>query len=153
MRDVLGHFATGVAVVTTCGNDARPVGLAVNSFSSVSLDPPEILWSIASAAPSRTAFERHGAFAVNVMPEEDKDRILQFARPSDNKFDGVPWRRGRCEVPVLDSAIATLECDTKQMIPCGDHHIVVGSVRAIDSRDGNPLVFFRGRFTSLGVTV
>ncbi len=153
LRDVLGRFATGVAVVTTCDNDAKPVGLAVNSFSSVSLDPPEILWSIASTAPSRTAFARHGAFAVNVMPAEDKDRIMQFARPSDNKFDGVPWRRGWCSVPVLDSAIATLECDVKQMILCGDHHIVVGSVRTIDSRDGNPLVFFRGQFTSLGATV
>lgn len=140
-------------MVTTCDNDSRPLGLTVNSFSSVSLDPPEILWSIATNAPSRVAFKRHGAFAVNVMPEEDKHRILQFARPSDNKFDGVSWRRGWCEVPVLNSAIATLECDTKQMIPCGDHHIIVGSVRAIDSRDGNPLVFFRGQFTSLGTTV
>ena len=153
LRDVLGRFATGVAVVTTCGDQAVPVGLTVNSFASVSLDPPEILWSIVSTAPSRSAFESHGAFAVNVMPEEDKDQILRFARPSDDKFDGVAWRRGWREVPVLENAIATLECDVKQMIPCGDHHIVVGSVRAIDSRDGNPLVFFRGQFTSLGTTV
>ena len=153
LRDVLGRFATGVAVVTTCGDDARPLGLAVNSFASVSLDPPEILWSIISTAPSREAFKRHGAFAVNVMSEEDKDQTLQFARPADDKFHGVSWRRGWRDVPVLDSALATLECDVKQMIPCGDHYIVVGSVRAIDSRDGNPLVFFRGQFTSLGTAV
>ena len=153
LRDALGRFATGVAVVTTCGDGAAPVGLAVNSFASVSLEPPEILWSIVSTAPSRPAFERHGAFAVNIMPEEDKDRTLQFARPSDDKFDGVAWRRGWRDVPVLDNALATLECDVKEMILCGDHHIVVGSVRAIDSRDGNPLVFFRGQFTSLGTTV
>ena len=152
LRDVLGRFVTGVAVVTTCGDDARPVGLTVNSFASVSLDPPEILWSIACTAPSRAAFERHGAFAVNVMPEENKNQILQFARPSEDKFGGVAWHRGWRKVPVLDTAIATLECDIKKMIPCGDHHIVVGSVRAIDSRDGNPLVFFRGQFTSLGAT-
>ena len=153
LREVLGRFATGVAVVTTCGDDAAPVGLAVNSFASVSLDPPEILWSIISTAPSRPAFQRHSAFTVNVMPAEDKDRTLQFARPSANKFEGVAWRRGWREVPVLDNAIATMECDLKQMIPCGDHHIVVGSVRAIDCRDGKPLVFFRGEFTSLGATV
>ncbi len=149
LRDVLGRFATGVAVVTTCGNEAAPVGLTVNSFASVSLDPPEILWSINSGAPSRTAFEQHGAFAVNVMPEEDKDRVLQFARPNDDKFEGVSWRRGWRELPVLENAIATLQCEIKQMILCGDHHIVLGSVMSIDSREGNPLVFFRGQFTTV----
>ena len=153
LRDVLGRFATGVAVVTTCDTDAKPVGLVVNSFASVSLDPPEILWSIVSDAPSRAAFERHGAFAVNIMPEEDKEQTLQFARPSENKFDGIAWQRGWREIPVLDRALATLECDVKQMIPCGDHHIVVGSVRAIASRDGEPLVFYRGQFASLGGSI
>ncbi len=153
LREVLGRFATGVTVITTCGDDAAPMGLAVNSFASVSLDPPEILWSIVSNAPSRGAFESHGSFAVNIMSEDDKDQILQFARPSHNKFEGVNWRRGWRQVPVLDNAIATLECDVKQMIPSGDHHIIVGSVRSIFSREGNPLVFFGGQFTSLGAAV
>lgn len=152
-RDVLGCFATGVTVVTTCGDDGAPVGLAVNSFASVSLDPAEILWSITSSAPSRSAFETCGAFAVNIMGEQDKESTLQFARPSDDKFGGVAWKRGWRDVPVLTSALATLECDVKQMIPCGDHHIVVGSVRAIDRRDGDPLLFYRGQFASLGATV
>ena len=150
LRDVLGLFATGVAVVTTCNDDAGPIGMTVNSFASVSLEPAEILWSIASLAPSRDAFATHQAFAVNVMPEECKEEALQFARPSDNKFDGVAWRRGWRDVPVLECALATLECDVKDMFPCGDHEIVVGSVRLIDRKDGNPLVFFRGQFTSLG---
>ena len=85
LRDVLGRFATGVAVVTTCGDAGAPVGLAVNSFASVSLEPPEILWSIVSTAPSRPAFEAHGAFAVNVMAEAAKEETLQFARPSADK--------------------------------------------------------------------
>ena len=150
LRDVLGFFATGVAVVTTCGDDDVPVGLAVNSFASVSLDPPEILWSIDSNAPSRSAFEQHGAFAVNVMAQEDKDRALLFAQSCDNKFEHVTWRKGRRGVAILDSAIATLECDVKQIIPSGDHHIILGSVRSIESRDGKPLLFFRGNFVSLG---
>ena len=103
LRDVLGRFATGVAVVTTCGVDAVPVGLTVNSFASVSLAPPEVLWSINSGAPSRSAFEQHGAFAVNVMPEDDQERVLQFARPNSDRFAGVPWRRGWRDVPI-DSA-------------------------------------------------
>ncbi|MEM7753531.1 MAG: flavin reductase family protein [Pseudomonadota bacterium] len=153
LRDVLGRFATGVTVVTTCGDNAQPLGLAVNSFASVSLDPPEILWSIASQAPSRPAFETHGAFTVNIMPDDEKETVLRFAKPIEDKFEGVDWGRGWKGVPILENALATLECDVKDMIPCGDHHIVVGSVRAIDSRDGEPLVFFRGQFTSLGAAL
>ncbi len=153
LRDVLGRFATGVTVITTCGDDGLPIGLVVNSFASVSLDPAEILWSIVSKAPSRPAFENHGAFAVNIMAEADKEETLRFAQPIENKFEGVSWRRGWRDVPVLDNALATLECDVKQMIPSGDHHIMVGSVRAIDSREGDPLVFFRGQFTSLGTAI
>lgn len=152
LRDVLGRFATGVTVVTTCADDGAPIGMAVNSFASVSLDPAEILWSITSSAPSRSAFETHKAFAVNIMAAGDDEQVLQFARPSDDKFAGISWRRGWRDVPVLDSAIATLECDIKQMIPCGDHHIMVGSVRAINSREGDPLLFFRGKFGSLDKT-
>ena len=153
LRDVLGRFATGVTVVTTCADQSQPLGLAVNSFASVSLDPPEILWSIMSTAPSRPAFESHGAFAVNIMPEEAKESVLRFATPIDNKFEGIPWRRGWRDVPLLENALATLQCDVKQMIPCGDHHIVVGSVRALESREGDPLVFFRGQFCSLGASL
>ena len=153
LRDVLGHFATGVAVVTTCDAKGGPVGMAVNSFASVSLEPPEILWSISKTAPSRDAFSAHRAFAVNIMSDEDKQQTLQFATPLDDKFAGVDWKRGWRDVPLLDSAIATLECETKEMIPCGDHEIIVGSVRAIDRKDGDPLVFFRGQFSSLGAAI
>ncbi len=153
LRDVLGRFATGVTVITTCAADGKPLGLVVNSFASVSLDPAEILWSIVSTAPSREAFETHGAFTVNIMPEDQKDQTLRFARPVDDKFDGVSWTRGWRDVPVLDDALATLQCDVKQMIPCGDHHIMIGSVRAISHRDGNPLLFFGGNFASLGEAI
>lgn len=153
LRDVLGHFATGVAVVTTCDANACPIGMTVNSFASVSLEPAEILWSISSSSPSRDAFANHRAFAVNVMPEDQKVQALQFARPSENKFKGVAWRRGWRSVPVLEAALATLECDVKEIIPCGDHEIIVGSVHAIDRREGNPLVFFRGQFATLGAAL
>ncbi|MEP3275451.1 MAG: flavin reductase family protein [Stappiaceae bacterium] len=153
LRDVLGCFATGVAVVTTCDTDAVPVGMTINSFASVSLDPPEILWSIASNASSRNAFVNHGAFAINIMSAQDKDRTLQFARPAEDKFRGVDWRPGWRGVPVLSLAMATLECELKQCIPSGDHEIVIGSVKAIDRRSGDPLIFYRGEFSELGSTL
>lgn len=149
-RDVLGQFATGVTVITTCGDQGQPLGLAVNSFASVSLDPAEILWSIISDAPSRFAFENHGAFAVNIMAATAKEQTLRFAKSVENKFEGVDWTPAWRDVPLLSSAIATLECDVKQMIPCGDHHIVVGSVRAITQSDGDPLLFHQGQFKALG---
>ncbi len=152
LRDVLGCFATGVAAVTTCRENSRPVGLAVNSFSPLSHDSPEIPWSIVSTAPPRGAFVNHDAFAVHVMPEVDISRILQFARPSDNKLDGVALRRGWREVPALDAAIARSECEVKPTNSCGDHHVIVGFARPIDRRGGNPLAFFRSQFTSFGAT-
>ena len=87
---------------------------------------------------------------MNIMPEEDKEYVLRIAKPIDNKFDGIAWRRGWRDVPVLENALAALERDVKKMIPCGVHRIVVGSVRAIDSRESHPLVFFRGQFTTPG---
>ena len=94
LRDVLGQFATGVTVVTTLGDGGAPVGLSANSFASVSLDPPLIIWSIGLRAPSLGAFRSHGFFAINILCDQSKDLALRFARPSDDKFAGVDWRPG-----------------------------------------------------------
>lgn len=150
LRQVLGCFATGVAVVTTLDADERPIGLVVNSFSSVSLDPPQILWSISMTAPSRPAFQSHAGFAVNIMPAHAKDETMRFCTPQDDKFDGVDWRPGVFGVPVLESALATLECETERRIESGDHEIFIGGVRKIDRTDGLPLVFHAGKFVHLG---
>lgn len=150
LRRVLGCFATGVAVVTTVGGDGRPLGLVVNSFSSVSLDPPQILWSISLTAPSRPAFQMHPGFAVNIMPAHAKDETMRFCSPLADKFEGVDWREGVHGVPVLASALATLECETERRIESGDHEIYIGGVRKIDRTDGMPLVFHQGKFVDLG---
>ena len=152
LRVIPGCFATGVAVVTTCGEYSRPVGLAENPFSPLSLDPPEIPWSIVSTAPTRGAFVSRDASAVCVTPEEYIGRILQLACPSDNKLDGVALRRGWRKVPVLDTAIAMSECEVKQTNSSGDHHKIIGFVRPIARRRGNPLAFFHGQFTLFGAT-
>lgn len=153
LRDVLSCFATGVTVVTSIGDQGAPVGLVVNSFSSVSLDPPQILWSIGLNSPSRDAFCAHPGFAVNVMGADFKDETMRFARPSDNKFKDVDWTAGKHDVPVLDCAVATFECETEQRILSGDHEIFIGRVLRVNNRDAAPLIFHRGQFAQLGQAI
>ena len=150
LRDCCGTFATGVAVITTRRPDGTPAGMVANSFSSVSLDPPLILWSLALSAPSLSAFRAHPGFAVNVMSADDLDLTLQFARPSENKFDGVAWHEGYQGVPVLDRALSSIECRVETRVPGGDHEIYLGRVQNLTSRQGAPLVFHQGDFHGLG---
>lgn len=145
-RDALGQFATGIAVVTTIGAGGAPVGLTISSFNSVSINPPLILWSLAVEAPSRRAFHAHGAFAINILAENQIDICRQFAAPSDKKFDGVPFRWGYASVPLIDGAAAQFECRTYARYPGGDHEIYVGEVCSLSSCERPPLVFHRGEF-------
>ncbi len=153
LRQALGCFATGVAVITTLGEWDAPVGLTVNSFSSVSLDPPLILWSLSSSAPSFGAFRCHDGFAVNIMSADAKGLVQRFARPSPNKFAGVAWKSGFLGVPLLNEVVATFECRTESRIPKGDHEIYIGKVERYARTDRDPLVFHRGCFTTLGETL
>jgi 3-hydroxy-9,10-secoandrosta-1,3,5(10)-triene-9,17-dione monooxygenase reductase component len=150
LRNVLGHFPTGVTVVTTLGDSGAPVGLAANSFASVSLDPPLIVWSIGLQSPSLGAFRRHSFFAINIMCDASKDLALNFARPSKDKFAGVDWRPGLGGVPVLDPASAVIQCRTEARMPGGDHEIYLGHVLDFHQTDKSPLVFHKGEFATLG---
>jgi flavin reductase (DIM6/NTAB) family NADH-FMN oxidoreductase RutF len=149
LRQALGCFATGVAVITTLGDRGAPVGLTVNSFSSLSLDPPLILWSLSLTTPSLGAFRRHEAFAVNVMGAEAKDVVQRFARPSPDKFADVAWRSGYLGVPLLEDVVATFECRTESRILKGDHEIYIGSVERHSRTERKPLVFHRGRYKTV----
>lgn len=150
LRDVLGCFATGVAVVTSVGDEGKPVGMTINSFSSVSLDPPLVLWSIGLKSPSRSAYAKHTSFAINIMGSETKDLSLHFARPSEDKFADVDWAPGHDGAPVLKDALATLECSVENRIVAGDHEIYIGRVVRLAQNDGEPLLFHRGKFAHLG---
>lgn len=150
LRDVLGCFATGVAVVTSVGDEGKPVGMTINSFSSVSLDPPLILWSIGLETPSRGAYATHPSFAINIMGAQTKDLSLHFAKPSDDKFAGVEWAAGHDGVPVLSDAVATLECEVDSRVIAGDHEIFIGRVMRLSQKEGAPLLFHRGKFAHLG---
>lgn len=149
LRKALGCFPTGVVVVTTLGDNDAPVGMTVNSFSSVSLDPPLILWSIALSAPSLGAFRKHTGFIINVLSEEQQELALQFARPSENKFEGVEWHPGYAGTPILDNAMAVLQCRTYQRYAGGDHEIYLGEVQKINFNEQQPLAFHRGQFVKL----
>ncbi|MFM1571571.1 MAG: flavin reductase family protein [Porticoccaceae bacterium] len=149
LREALGSFPTGVAVVTTLSDDGKPIGLTVNSFNSVSLEPALVLWSLALSSPSIGAFRKHRAFAVNILRKEQEDLCMKFARPADDKFTGVNWTDGYRGIPVLDGAMVTLECEMYQIVEGGDHEVYMGTVKRIHKTDSSPLVFHRGQLVQL----
>lgn len=149
LRDALGLFATGVTVVTAPGSEGEAVGITANSFSSLSLDPPLVLWSLALKSPSLGAFEEGKPFAINILKREQEALAMQFARPSDNKFDGVDYSLNACHVPLLDGAQAQLECTVEFTRVLGDHLLIVGRVDALNTSPGEPLVFYRGAFVQV----
>jgi len=146
LRQALGRFATGVTIVTTCSPSGKLEGLTANSFSSVSLDPPLVLWSLQKRAPSLESFRSSGHFAVNVLGAHQHGHCQHFARPSVDKFQSVPHELGFGGCPVLDDCIATFECSTHDIIEGGDHLIFIGRVERAIYRDGDPLIFSSGSF-------
>ena len=145
-RDALGHFGTGVAVITTRDEDGRPYGLTATSFNSVSLDPPLILWSQGRQAPSHPVFLRAQRFVVNVLAAEQRELGHHFARHSEDKFRGVPVACGSDGPPVLAGAAAHFVCTTESCVEGGDHCVFIARVVDYTHRhDAQPLFFWRGR--------
>jgi flavin reductase (DIM6/NTAB) family NADH-FMN oxidoreductase RutF/AraC-like DNA-binding protein len=145
-RNALGQFATGVTVVTTRTPDGRRVGMTANSFSSLSLDPPLVLWSVAHDAPSVADFTDAQHFAINVLAADQHHLSRQFSTPQPDKFNGVGCREGIAGVPVIDGAIASFECRNLRQYDGGDHIIVVGEVARYERTGGEPLVFHSGSY-------
>jgi flavin reductase (DIM6/NTAB) family NADH-FMN oxidoreductase RutF len=152
LRTALGRFATGVTVVTCCDEQGQPRGLTVNSFTSVSLDPPLILWSLRLHSPSLAAFERASHYAVNVLSEEQVDVSRHFASAAVDKFVGGPghWTPGLGGAPVLGGACAVMECERYQSFDAGDHRILLGQVKNFHDRGLAALVFQGGHYRLLG---
>lgn len=146
LRRALGTFATGVAVVTTRAPDGRPVGLTVNSFSSVSLSPPLVLWSLSRHSPSLAAFEQAPYYAVNVLAADQTEISTRFATPVPDKFDDLDWHTGLGDVPLLRGCVASFECRNRLRHEGGDHRIFMGEVERFDHSDREPLVFLAGRY-------
>jgi flavin reductase (DIM6/NTAB) family NADH-FMN oxidoreductase RutF len=152
-RHAIGHFPTGVTVVTSVGIDGQPVGTTANAVSSLSLDPPLILVCFDRSSQTLEAVLAHGAFAVNVLGARQEHLSANFARRGlAAAWDGVRHRPGRTGSPRLHGVLATLECTVEHQLPGGDHEIVVGRVRDVETSaaEAPPLVFWRGRYAALG---
>lgn len=148
-RDSLGCFVTGVTIVTTVGEDGKHVGLTVNSFNSVSLEPPMILFSLDRGAQSLPVFETSGRFAVSVLSDAHEALSIRFAQRDADKWDSVACRIGTNGCRLLDGAMATFECTTYAQYDGGDHVIFVGSVVAMTAEPGTkPLVYYRGAYNT-----
>jgi flavin reductase (DIM6/NTAB) family NADH-FMN oxidoreductase RutF len=146
-RMVLGHFPTGVVVVTAMGVDGEPVGMAVNAFSSVSLDPPLVAFFPAMTSKTWPAIESSGAFCINILSTEQEQLSRSFSRSGTDKFAGVSWYPSPSGAPVLEDAVAWIDCDLFRADQAGDHYTVYGSVKDMRLQTGSaPLVFFRGGY-------
>src|SRR5580658_2700545 len=152
-RQAMGHFATGVTVVTSVGDDGEPVGTTANALTSLSLDPPLVLVCFDRTSVTLRAIRTHGAFVVNVLAAPQQHLSANFARRGlAAVWDGVRHRPGRTGSPRLDGVLAALECTVEHQLPGGDHEIIVGRVWDVETGEDSvpPLVFWRGSSVSLG---
>ncbi|NBU88547.1 MAG: flavin reductase [Betaproteobacteria bacterium] len=150
LRSALGRFATGVTVVTCLDSAGERRGLTVNSFTSVSLEPPLVLWSLRRVSPSLEAFERASHFAVNVLSQEQVEVSRHFASQDPDKFAVGHWSEGLGGAPVLSAAAAVFECESYQVMDAGDHRLLLGQVMNYRDQGVAALVFQGGRYRLLG---
>ena len=148
-RRCLGKFATGVTVVTCRDADDRPCGITANSFSSVSLSPPLVLWNIAKVSRSLQAYLSADYFAINILTRHQQAIARRFARSVDNLFQNIDFDNSERNVPLLQETLAHFECRTHDIHDCGDHHIIIGEVTDFHLSAGEPLIFYSGEYTEL----
>jgi 3-hydroxy-9,10-secoandrosta-1,3,5(10)-triene-9,17-dione monooxygenase reductase component len=146
-RRVLGHFCTGVTVVTSI-DAGEPVGFACQAFAALSLDPPLVLFCPGSGSSTWPRIERAGHFCVNVLADDQRDLSRVFGTSGADKFAGVGWSPSPAGAPVLAGALTWAACRIEAAHPAGDHHVVIGRVTELgECRDRRPLLFYKGRYT------
>ncbi len=146
LRNAFGSFGTGVTIVTARHSKGRLAGVTANSFSTVSLDPPVVLWSLGRASPSLEVFDDAGRFVINVLSVTQVALAQRFASRVPDKFSGVGFRQGMAGLPVLDHCAATIECRTIERTPVGDHVLFLGEVESYAYHRVAPLLFCQGSF-------
>jgi flavin reductase (DIM6/NTAB) family NADH-FMN oxidoreductase RutF len=149
LRRVMGHFATGVTIVTTRDVGGNPFGLTANAFASLSLEPPLVLVCVDKAAQCYSCFAGSGHFAVNVLAEHQEDVSRRFATKGVSKFEGLPWHVGGHGLALIDGALGHIECRVAYSYDGGDHTIYVGEVLHADGFEGRPLLFYKGKYHRL----
>lgn len=147
LRNALGRFATGIAVVTAIDPDGRPVGLTVNSFSAVSLNPPLVLWCLDNASQNLAAFSRASHHAINILAADQQDISNRFATWPTDRFAGLDWQPGAGGAPVLGACCASFEVANESIHAGGDHSIFIGRVEKYsEAPDLSPLLFHAGKY-------
>lgn len=147
-RQVLGHFPTGVTVITAVGPEG-PAGLAIGSFTSLSLDPPLVAFCPDRSSSSWPGIREAGSFCVNILAEDQERVCRSFASKGTDKFAGIGWTAAGSGSPLLDDVLAWVDCDLESVLDGGDHEIAIGRVRALgvdEGRELGPLVFYRGGY-------
>ena len=147
LRKTLGKYSTGVTVVTSIDNDRNPIGMTVNSFTSVSLQPALVLWCIDKKQPSYNSFMNAEGYAVNILSKEQNDICYKFASQLDNKFENVDWKISENGFPLLKNSLAWFDCKKWNYYSGGDHQILVGEVTSFDSTELEPLTYWNGQIT------
>lgn len=148
-RQVLGHFPTGVTVIAGMDGD-EPVGLAVGSFFSLSLDPALVGFCVDRSSGSWARMVDSGSFCVNVLGDDQEDVCRVFATSGEDKFTGVGWKPAESGSPLIDGVLAWIDCEIDAVHDGGDHEIVVGRVLGLDvGGEGGPLIFYRGGYANL----
>ncbi len=149
-RQLLGRFATGVAVITVTAPDGRPHGMTANSLASVSLKPPLVSLAVEHRAELHGLITRRDVFVANILSSHQEALSRRFADPQDDRFEGVGYSTSRNGGILLDGALAHIECVRQDMVEAGDHTIVIGRVVSGGTRDGRPLLYYRGGYAALG---
>lgn len=149
LRRVMGHFATGVTIITTHDGTGRQYGMTANAVCSLSLSPPRLLICVDKRADSHAIFPRSGTFVVNVLAHDQEELSRRFAVSGSDKFGGVSHRIGAGGAAILDGVLAHLECRLVETLEGGDHTIYVGEIEDAQAGDGHPLLFFRGAYHRL----
>ena len=148
-RQALGHFASGVTVVTT-EHEGKLYGMTVSSFASLSLKPPLILICVDKTVNTHEAIAASGRFAVNILEQDQEHLSRRFATHEDNKFVGVAWHIGQFGLPVLEGVLTVIECHVRNTIEGGDHTIFIGEVMDAEINQGSPLLYYRRGYHELG---
>ncbi|MEV0847811.1 flavin reductase family protein [Streptomyces sp. NPDC049954] len=148
-RNALGHFASGVTIVTAATREGA-VGFTCQSFTSLSLEPPMVALAPGKSSTSWPRIREAGSFCVNVLADTQEDLCRAFAASGTDKFAGVTWTPGPSGAPRLPGALAHIECALTEAYDAGDHELVIGAVRDIETHHGQPLLFYRGGFNRLG---
>jgi flavin reductase (DIM6/NTAB) family NADH-FMN oxidoreductase RutF len=145
-RNALGTYATGVTVITAMAGDGKPYGLTCNSFASVSLNPPLVLWSLVIFSQAMSIFQNASHFTVNVLGASQQALANKFATSSEDKFVGVDWTPGLGNAPILTNSVANFQCRAADRYYGGDHVIFLGAVEAYSYNRQEPLLFARGGY-------